>query len=119
MTVSWSARARDDRAEEEGLRGHREGEHEHHAEEHAAVDGREEEEARDAAGHVGDRADVREIEQLRQQELTLYREILTLSDEQVEALAPDAREQVCPIGLVDDVGAATTTDHAIVAMAAF
>ena len=42
-------------------------------------------------------ADMYQIEKLRQQELTLYREILTLSDEQVEALAPDEREQVCKL----------------------
>ena len=43
----------------------------------------------------GGGASTHEIEQLRQQELTLYRQILTLSDAQEEALAPDAREQVC------------------------
>ena len=43
----------------------------------------------------GGGAGMNEIEQLRQQELTLYRQILVLSDDQVEALDPDAREQVC------------------------
>jgi len=45
------------------------------------------------AGSVND-GSLAEIEQLRQQERNLYDQILTLNDEQIEALAPEAREQV-------------------------
>ena len=55
------------------------------------------------ASSAGGKASVDEMEQLRQQELSLYRQILTLSDEQVEALAPDAREQVRPTCCLDAV----------------